>query len=93
MSTLRLRGCTNDADSFCYICDRSTKKKKQTKYNSIHKECLLCLLRCETGGPGQVLSPTQSMYSLYVNIQLVDERKKAFLIWSSNGMARATKSS
>ena len=30
MSTLRLRrlrGCTNDADSFCYICGRFTKKK------------------------------------------------------------------
>ena len=26
------------------------------------------------------------MYNLYVDIQLVDERKKAFLIWSSNGM-------
>ena len=27
MSTLRLGGYTNDADSFCYICGRCTKKK------------------------------------------------------------------
>ena len=33
------------------------------------------------------------MYNQYVDIQLVDERKEAFLIWSSNDMARATKSS
>ena len=27
MSALRLRGCTNDADSFCYICGRFTEQK------------------------------------------------------------------
>ena len=69
------------------------EKERQTKYHSIHKKCLLHLLWCETGRPRQVLGPTQSMYNLYVNIQLVDERKKTFLIWSSNGMARATESS
>ena len=33
------------------------------------------------------------MHNLFVNIQLVDEKKNAFFIWSLNGMMRAIKSS
>ena len=36
-------------------------KEIQTKYHSIHKECLLCLLWCETGRPRQVLGPITCM--------------------------------
>ena len=37
MSTLRLTGCTNDADSFCYICGRFTKKKDRRNITSFIK--------------------------------------------------------
>ena len=77
MSTLRRRGYINDSYSLCYIFWSVYEEERQTKCNSIEKECLPRLLWCETGKPRQVLGPTQNMYNLYIGIQLVDERKKS----------------
>ena len=37
MSTLRLRGCVNDPDNFCYICNRFTRKKDRRNVTSLIK--------------------------------------------------------
>ena len=37
MSTLRLSGCTNDADCFCYFCGRFTKKKDRRNISPFMK--------------------------------------------------------
>ena len=54
MSALWLSGCTNDADSFCYICGQFTKKKDRQNITPFIKNAYFGVKL----GPGLVLGPT-----------------------------------
>ena len=49
MSTLRLRGCVNDPDSFCYISGRFTRKKDRRNVTPLIKNALYAYFGVKLG--------------------------------------------
>ena len=78
MSTLRLRGCVNDPDSFCYICDRFTRKKDRRNVTPLIKNAYYAYFGVKLGDQDKTWAPHKVCISYMSTFSLWMKGKKHF---------------
>ena len=78
MSTLRLRGCVNDPNSFCYICGRFTRKKDRRNVTPLIKNAYYAYFGVKLGDQDKTWAPHKVCISCKSTFSLWMKGKKHF---------------